>query len=321
MMIDGFPTQGASGSINASINASMGGVQPLRHTIPHPITSTGQPILMAKVSPIKVKFTEQEDQLLIDLVNQYGAKDWIKISKLIETRNPRQCRERWKNYLNPNLRKEAWSQEEDNLLTEKVSEFGGKWNKIGKFFQNRSDNSIRNRWMLIARRRSKNQPIDKNQVSNISSLQISEKYPHSQCSMQSTCSEHLSFQCSVQNSAQSSAKISAQCSGQIRAPLVAPALNQCCIKVMPQINKGVVFSAPLPTPKIKIPSPYSPPVAENNPIEFEKENESCQDMNDVVMSAMTRTIVSSFDYLDIPQNEFDLFECYDQGNLWGDFNF
>ena len=91
------------------------------------------------------------------LVMQFGAKDWIKISQLMETRNPRQCRERWNNYVNPALRTDPWTPEEDMLLDQKFAEYGPKWNKISKFFVNRSDNNIRNRWMMIARHRAKSQ--------------------------------------------------------------------------------------------------------------------------------------------------------------------
>ena len=108
-----------------------------------------------KKAPIKVKFTPEEDAQLLRLVQQFGTKDWIRISSLIGTRNPRQCRERYKNYVNPDLRVGEWTQEEDQLIEEKYKEFGAKWNKISKFFINRSDNAIRNRWMMIARHKAK----------------------------------------------------------------------------------------------------------------------------------------------------------------------
>ncbi|OHS97993.1 hypothetical protein TRFO_09164 [Tritrichomonas foetus] len=106
-------------------------------------------------SPPKLKFTPEEDDKLLKLVQTHGSKNWITIAQLMETRNPRQCRERWNNYLNPDLRKDTWSKEEDDLLDDKYSEYGPKWNKISKFFLSRSDNNIRNRWMMLARHRAK----------------------------------------------------------------------------------------------------------------------------------------------------------------------
>ena len=112
-------------------------------------------LLQMRRSSLKIKFTPEEDARLVQLVRQYGTKDWTNIAIHMGTRNPRQCRERWSNYVNPNLRTDPWTEEEDALLEEKFKEFGGKWNKIAKFFTNRSDNSLRNRWMMIVRRKSK----------------------------------------------------------------------------------------------------------------------------------------------------------------------
>ncbi|OHT01031.1 Myb-like DNA-binding domain containing protein [Tritrichomonas foetus] len=107
---------------------------------------------------LKIKFTPEEDNHLLALVEKYGAKDWASISQKMQTRNARQCRERWNNYVNPALRTEPWTHEEDDLLESKYFEYGARWNKISKFFTNRSDNNIRNRWMMIYRRKTKDTP-------------------------------------------------------------------------------------------------------------------------------------------------------------------
>ena len=109
-----------------------------------------------KKVPMKIKFTPEEDAKLISFVKEIGTKNWIRISQLMGTRNPRQCRERWCNYINPELRKDPWTEEEDKILEEKYAEFGPKWNKLAKFFNNRGDNNIRNRWMMISRHKAKN---------------------------------------------------------------------------------------------------------------------------------------------------------------------
>ena len=64
----------------------------------------------------------------------------------MQTRNARQCKDRYTNYLSPQINLNPWSQEEDDLLIKKVNELGNKWVKISKFFIGRSDNSIKNRW-------------------------------------------------------------------------------------------------------------------------------------------------------------------------------
>ena len=103
------------------------------------------------ISTIKSKFTPEEDDFLMRLVLMHKNPNWNEIAAMMRTRNARQCRERWKNYLNPDLRLDPWTFEEDQLLIQKYSEFGSHWNKISKFFINRSDNSIRNRWQMLVR--------------------------------------------------------------------------------------------------------------------------------------------------------------------------
>ena len=103
----------------------------------------------------KSKFTPEEDKLLTHLVSLYGSTDWNFISSKMISRNPRQCRERWNNYLNPCLTAEPWTIEEDRLLVAKYREFGSHWSKIAKFFVRRSDNAVRNRWQLLLRQSEK----------------------------------------------------------------------------------------------------------------------------------------------------------------------
>jgi hypothetical protein len=109
------------------------------------------------------KFSPDEDARLLGLVGTYGKANWTHIATMMENRNPRQCRERYANYLNPALRQDVWTPDEDRLLAQKYREFGSKWNKIAKFFINRSDIALRNRWQLIERHRTKtvqnHQPI------------------------------------------------------------------------------------------------------------------------------------------------------------------
>jgi len=102
----------------------------------------------------KSKFKPEEDKLLMKLVSEYGKKDWKKISKLMGTRNSRQCRERWRNYLRPEVIQANWTEAEDSLLLQRYNELGPKWNIIGLCFNGRSVNNIRNRWVKLMRRKA-----------------------------------------------------------------------------------------------------------------------------------------------------------------------
>jgi hypothetical protein len=48
-----------------------------------------------------------------------GANRWAEIAKYLPGRNGKQCRERWHNQLDPAIRKDAWTAEEDATLIAK----------------------------------------------------------------------------------------------------------------------------------------------------------------------------------------------------------
>ncbi|EAY22992.1 Myb-like DNA-binding domain containing protein [Trichomonas vaginalis G3] len=100
---------------------------------------------------IKLKrnvFTPEEDVHLQSLVQIYST-DWKTISSIMGTRSPRQCRERYLNYLAPGLANDKWTPQEDQLLIEKQKLFGKKWIHIAKFFPHRSSANIKNRWSQL----------------------------------------------------------------------------------------------------------------------------------------------------------------------------
>jgi hypothetical protein len=100
----------------------------------------------------KLKFTVDEDLYLCQLVANFGNHNWHKVAAHMPLRNPRQCRERYNNYLDPAIRRDPWTPEEDALLLAKARELGPKWNTIGQLFAKRSDNALRNRWHQLMRR-------------------------------------------------------------------------------------------------------------------------------------------------------------------------
>ena len=116
----------------------------------------------------KCKFTPEEDKILVSVVEKLGAKKWKLIATFIPGRTARQCRDRYANYLRPNLNFDQWTPEEDSLLLQQYYQHGPKWSKICKLFKGRSSSSLKNRWhsyfadkMKIPQR--KNEPRHKNQ--------------------------------------------------------------------------------------------------------------------------------------------------------------
>jgi hypothetical protein len=61
-------------------------------------------------------------------------------------RSPRQCRERYTNYLSPTIRTDPWTDEEDALLLEKINDLGHAWSAIARSSNRRSSSDVKNRW-------------------------------------------------------------------------------------------------------------------------------------------------------------------------------
>jgi hypothetical protein len=94
-------------------------------------------------------FSADEDSRLRSLVSQFGDTDWKRIASQMPGRTTRQCRERYKNYLSPDLSPRPWTQLEDDILAQKVIELGHKWAQMTGFFTGRSDVSLKNRWAAL----------------------------------------------------------------------------------------------------------------------------------------------------------------------------
>lgn len=89
---------------------------------------------------------------LLEWVQREGALKWSRASQLIPGRSGKQCRERWLNNLNPDIKKSNWTDDEDELIFALYKKYGSAWSKIAKHFEGRTENSIKNRFYSTIRR-------------------------------------------------------------------------------------------------------------------------------------------------------------------------
>ena len=91
-------------------------------------------------------WAQQEDSLLLSLVQTHGPHNWVRISQLLTSRTPKQCRERFHQNLKPSLNHNPISPEEGELIERLVQEMGKRWAEIARRLPGRSDNAVKNWW-------------------------------------------------------------------------------------------------------------------------------------------------------------------------------
>ena len=106
-----------------------------------------------KSTTMRIMFTQDEDRYLSYLVSQHG-ENWDVVANFMASRNARQCRDRYKNYLSPNIYNGPWTAQEDDELINKFLQLGPKWSAIAKYFPGRTDVNIKNRFATIGKKKN-----------------------------------------------------------------------------------------------------------------------------------------------------------------------
>jgi hypothetical protein len=111
---------------------------------------------------MKKSWTPDEDSLLLDLGMK--TKKWNLISleinnkfhKGICIRNQKHCRERWKNFVDPDLKKKPFTKKEDELIVKYYEKYRS-WAKVAKTIKHRNENQVKNRYRALLNKGFKNE--------------------------------------------------------------------------------------------------------------------------------------------------------------------
>ncbi|KAH3902393.1 uncharacterized protein SCODWIG_03058 [Saccharomycodes ludwigii] len=101
--------------------------------------------------PIIVKggaWTQTEDQILKAGVSKYGLHKWNKIASLLTKKTGLQCKNRWEQYLNPQLNFQNFTPEEDSRLLDLIRSLPNQWQTIGDIMK-RPVQSCIDRYQLL----------------------------------------------------------------------------------------------------------------------------------------------------------------------------
>jgi hypothetical protein len=92
-------------------------------------------------------WSPEEDAKLTDAVTELGNA-WVAVAAMIPGRSKEHCRYRWVAFLDPDFNTGKWTPEEDEKLTEAVTQLGKDWVQVAAMVPGRTNVLCRQRWLL-----------------------------------------------------------------------------------------------------------------------------------------------------------------------------
>lgn len=108
----------------------------------------------------KGEWSKEEDDKLRAYINRYGIWNWRQLPEFAGlARCGKSCRLRWKNYLQPNVKRGNYTKEEEDLIFNLHNQLGKKWSIIATKLPGRTDNEIKNYWHTHLKKRTEAQNL------------------------------------------------------------------------------------------------------------------------------------------------------------------
>ncbi|KAF9650187.1 hypothetical protein BDM02DRAFT_3185576 [Thelephora ganbajun] len=101
----------------------------------------------------KGRWTSEEDAVLLESVAKYG-KRWYEVARALPGRTDDQCAKRYKEAVDPSIRRDPWTAEEDERLWNAFEKHGNKWHTIANTLQGRPAIHCRSRLQSLQRARA-----------------------------------------------------------------------------------------------------------------------------------------------------------------------